>query len=75
MPDWISIHDRLPETDGSYLVHTAMGTVTTAHFYAEKHFPPTRRSPGTHRTAMWQANRKVTHWMPLPEPPKTAAHE
>ena len=67
---WIPVTERLPEEDGSYLVRTAPGTVTTARFYAFKSFPATKYLPACHRNAAWQSNRNVTHWMPLPTPPK-----
>ena len=67
---WIPVTERLPKEDGSYLVRTASGTVTTARFYAFKSFPANKYLPAIHRNAAWQSNRNVTHWMPLPEPPK-----
>ena len=54
--EWISVHDRLPEMSGEYLVATVTGYVGVRHFYVT--WP---RS--------FQADT-VTHWMPLPEPPK-----
>lgn len=61
----------LPDKDGTYLVRTKSGAVTTARFYTEKTFPPTRYRPSEYkRAAQWSNNRKVTHWMPLPEAPK-----
>lgn len=59
-----------PKEDGTYLVITARGTVITARFYGFKSFPATKYLPATHRSPAWQSNRNVTHWMPLPEPPK-----
>lgn len=55
---WISVHDRLPEMSGEYLVATVTGYVGVRHFYVT--WP---RS--------FQADT-VTHWMPLPEPPEKA---
>ena len=62
--EWVSVEDELPERDGVYLVVTTRGSVTTAHFYAEKTF-----SDGHRKSANWQGNRKVTYWMLLPAPP------
>ena len=62
--EWVSVEDELPARDGVYLVFTTRGSVTTAHFYAEKTF-----SDGHRKSANWQGNRNVTHWMPLPAPP------
>ena len=63
--EWVSVEDELPARDGVYLVFTTRGSVTTAHFYAEKTF-----SDGHRKSANWQGNRNVTHWMPLPKSPK-----
>ena len=62
--EWVSVEDELPARDGVYLVFTTRGSVTTAHFYAEKTF-----SDGHRKSANWQGNRNVTHWTPLPAPP------
>lgn len=64
--EWVSVEDELPARDGVYLVFTTRGSVTTAHFYAEKTF-----SDGYRKSANWQGNRKVTHWMHLPAPPES----
>lgn len=61
-PEWISVKERLPEQIGSqvrekYLVHLASGCIQKLYF----EFP----TEGWHFTGS-----PVTHWMPLPEPPK-----
>lgn len=63
LPRWISVKERLPKTDGMYLVHgtwSASGrkVTDTCEFYVHD---------GYFR-AVW--NFDVTHWMPLPAPPK-----
>lgn len=56
--EWISVADRLPDEDGKYIVCTAKNTVYCTRYYARgKHFGA---ESATH----------ITHWMPLPEPPK-----
>lgn len=60
---WISVNDRLPETKGFVLVCT------------ENEFYKTRNvSKARYRNGEWRSNggiwTNVTHWMPLPEPPK-----
>ncbi len=65
MSEWISVKDRLPERDGRYIVFTDRNCVTTARFYVPMTF-----HDGYCRKGGWQYNRKVTHWMPLPEPPE-----
>ena len=61
MPDgWISVKDRLPESSGSYIVCSGKSrTVFTAHFWARDN-----------RWSGRSLNLTITHWMPLPEPPK-----
>ena len=71
LPGWIPVEEELPEDDGVYLVTTTTGAVTTARFYAEKIFPRKNYQPEPYRRgASWSKNRNVTHWMPLPTPPK-----
>jgi hypothetical protein len=68
--EWISVTERLPEEEGWYLVYTTPNrehkSINKAMFckgYAWGNFEPYWRGAGGH----W-AN--VTHWMPLPQPPK-----
>lgn len=65
---WIPVTERLPEEDGQYLVYTIRGSVLVNYFYAKKTFPD-----GFTRKASWRGRKCVTHWMPLPEPPKEDA--
>ena len=60
---WIPASERLPEVGGSYIVHTATGHVTTSHWY-----PPNAKTGFSGYFA--PRNRIITHWMPLPTPPK-----
>lgn len=62
---WISVEERLPENDGSYLVYTARGSVCVVHFYTQKIIHETYVRPEG-----WSGKGKVTHWMPLPQLPK-----
>ena len=57
--EWISVKDRLPEQNKDVLVYTITHDVRKAHCYGE-------RSWFGH-DGIW---RCVTHWMPLPQPPK-----
>ena len=64
-PKWISCAERLPEKNGYYLIayqYNFNGRRTTIiDFYAKT------------AAGEWWGNdfgRIVTHWMPLPEPPK-----
>ena len=58
---WIPATERLPEVERSYLTFTDKGHIHIDSFciYPE------------HGTKFWVGgNGKVTHWMPLPEPPE-----
>ena len=58
---WISVKDRLPEQDGEYIVMIANFEYATALCYRTKFNE-------------WDDGMSnyynVTHWMPLPQPPK-----
>lgn len=59
---WISVEERLPEREGTYLVYTYKGAIKFGDFrcyYAKNDNP--------------QFDYYVTHWMPLPEAPKGGA--
>ena len=66
MSEWISVKDRLPEHDEKVIAYYGFGDcnlrfVSTLDYYAH--------DPNPH----WQHESTgliVTHWMPLPEPPK-----
>lgn len=65
-PKWIPVTERLPEEVATYLVLSKAGncSVQWFHIYGEnfKGFFDAEE-PG-----------KITHWMPLPEPPKDVDH-
>lgn len=72
MGEWISVEDRLPEDYGNYLGACIDGEVTEVTF-----IPNTNAAyRGLHWSTCdadgfkWLTNDDVTHWMPLPEPPK-----
>lgn len=67
--EWYSASNP-PKEDGTYLVQTNTGTITTARFYAFKSFPATKCLPAYHRSPSWQSNRNVVKWTYLPKPPK-----
>lgn len=60
--EWISVDERLPDKEGTYLTYTDKGNVDLDIFCI---YP-------SHGTKFWSSERrgKVTHWMPLPEAPK-----
>lgn len=63
--EWISVDERLPEKDGSYLVHSGKSnTVYAAHFWK--------------RDGRWSGKSKnlfIAHWMPMPELPERSNNE
>lgn len=62
MADWISVRERLPEQVGDYLVCTEDAEVFVCDYIPSVEF--------------WMCGDeiicfgRITHWMPLPEPPK-----
>lgn len=55
--NWISVKDKLPQNLDDVLIHYADGCIEVGCRYSDGW--PMERSLGP-----------VTHWMPLPEPPK-----
>lgn len=66
VPKWISVEERLPEDDDDVLMMTDMGM--SMGYYCRDSFIDS-----------WvdyvnSDSKCVTHWMPLPEPPKEDNH-
>lgn len=59
---WISVKDRLPEGDGKYLCCTRLGACVICKFMIFGN--------GTRWSTFGSVANSITHWMPLPEPPK-----
>lgn len=55
---WIPVSDRLPKDDGKVWAITSSRNLFLAHY--------------DHKWKCWRVSHtiKITHWMPLPEPPK-----
>lgn len=62
MSKWISVKDRLPEKELDYLVTDGNDQMVAA-------FIIKYRIWDFFRNTFWESE-EVTHWMPLPEPPK-----
>ena len=69
MSDWISVKDRLPEKEGVYIgfiqYNSACSWVTPVRYI---------KQPSGKYWWWWIFEKSytdyLTHWMPLPEPPK-----
>ena len=61
--EWISVVERLPEREGKYLVYTYKGGIKFGEYRSYL--------VGEGKLCEPQFDYYVTHWMPLPEPPKT----
>ena len=55
--EWISVKDRLPDADGDYLVWNDYHKAIVGHYWSKGRYFISKAVT-------------VTHWMPLPEPPK-----
>ena len=55
--EWISVDERLPDSDGDFLVWNDYNRAIVGHYWARGKYFISKAVT-------------VTHWMPLPEPPK-----
>lgn len=75
---WIPVTERLPEKDGDYLVWTGfqgrcerLGFVKDGREISELDFQYNWKNVWYDYDSEWgYISHDVTHWMPLPEPPK-----
>jgi hypothetical protein len=63
--EWISVEERLPKKSGSYFVRVQNGLLVAIH-YSAKH----EAFNASDFSDRCDFAIPVTHWMPLPEPPK-----
>ena len=74
MGEWISVKDRLPENNKKVLCcyyfgeRNDMPFISTLDYYATDEMPHFQHTLGNE-------NMHVTHWMPLPEPPRDGGGE
>ena len=76
--EWISVKDKLPQNDEDVLVYHSEDFYITVGFYNSDNVQSYIESNG-HRfytkdgwetDIQWAQKGRVTHWMPLPLPPK-----
>ncbi len=65
---WISVKDRLPKKNGQYLCNYHFGEYPKMTFTQVLDYYATDIVPHFQHT-LGDGSMKVTHWMPLPEPP------
>lgn len=70
-PKWISVKERLPEKRGIYLAHIVHHNCKNDSYWCVcvEYYNP--EDGWTSLSDLYE----VTHWMPLPEPPKEETHE
>lgn len=62
VPRWISVEEQLPDNDAKYLVYMPdYGLHEVAEYYGDGEWLD---------VDFTNLTRNVSHWMPLPEPPK-----
>ena len=67
--EWIPVSERLPERDGRYLCNYYFGEHRNMTFTSVLDYYATDPVPHFQHT-LGDTMMQVTHWMPLPEPPK-----
>lgn len=77
--EWISVEERLPDCEygaetEALLFRLKTGTVEAGYFGTGGMFRDKYFRCYHHANEGWDA-KDVTHWMPLPEPPKGDHHE
>lgn len=67
VPSWIPVTERLPDTFGTFIVAVRIPTRKRTYSDSADFDPFTKKwTPSLY----WGEGMNVTHWMPLPEPPK-----
>lgn len=67
---WISVAERLPDSPCEVLTYTIHGAMIVMSFHANS--DSGNRYFHAFNFCDWRNQHdKVTHWMPLPEPPKS----
>ena len=69
---WIRVSERLPELRDDGVIAWFSETRSAETVHIESYFRPITAgvdADGTQKYTLWAHVQKVTHWMPLPEPP------
>lgn len=77
MAEWISVEERWPETDGYYLVWNKEQRKIEIRFFHRlpPHYPVETYPEIRAYFGNCSGHKSITHWMPLPAPPKGDHHE
>ena len=67
--EWIPVTERLPERDGKYICNYHFGKHRDMTFTGVLDYYATDSVPHFQHT-LGDTTMQVTHWMPLPQPPK-----
>ena len=67
---WIPVTERLPDNDGEYLVRFDNKAITNTEYESKYGSFGYWLAIMWDEDADWYPYTNVTHWMPLPEPPK-----
>ena len=65
---WVSVEERLPESDAPVLAHNGKWTGVAAWMSGD-YLEPLERWQDEHREFIEMMGPAITHWMPLPAPP------
>ena len=68
-PRWIPVTERLPDESGNYLTAFGDGRYMAVNEFMHPRGWSTEEGRKAHPNGKWYWG-DVTHWMPLPEPPK-----
>lgn len=74
VPKWIDVDERLPDKNENVLI-AANGYVHSAAYYEYSDGMAFSTETGDDIFCAGHGKDKVTHWMPLPEPPKEEHHD
>lgn len=75
--EWISVEERLPESEGDFLVWNKEQKRTEIRFFYRlpPNYPVESHPEIREYFGNFKDYKRITHWMPLPEPPKMKGGE